>query len=189
MMTMQARESLAPIRQPGSPLRTYAVDSPRAKARLLVLALFADGRVDAAELDSLAKYQTFAELGISREDFFQVLYDFCADAAGLPEGSGTYLMSPADLDRLFAEVCCAGERQRLLRLMFDVIRSDGHLAESEARLFWRALDAWRLRLNDGIEYRPRAAAFRQRRQTHRTTFIPKPSPDLPEIAPRYRDNS
>ena len=170
MMTMQARESLAPIRQPGSPLRTYPVDSPRAKARLLVLALFADGRVDAAELDSLAKYQTFAELGISREDFFQVLYDFCADAAALPEGKGSYLVSPALLDTLFAGVGNVGERQKLVRLIFDLIRSDGHLAESEARLFWRALDTWRLRLDEGIDYRPRAAAFRQRGRQRKAAF-------------------
>jgi hypothetical protein len=180
MMSMQARESLPPIKHPGHPLRTYPVDSPRAKARLVVLALLADGRVDAAELDGLAKYQAFDALGISREDFFQVLYDFCADVTGLPEGSGTYLMSPEDLDTLFAEVCGPGERQQLLRLMFDVIRSDGHLAASEARLFWRALDSWRLRLNDGIGYRPRAAAFRQRQQQHRTAFNPLWSPDWPQ---------
>ena len=189
MMTMQARESLAPIVQPGRPLRSYPLDSPRAKARLVVMALLADGRVDAAELDGLVKYQAFDALGISREDFFQVLYDFCADAAGLPEGSGCCLMSPADLDHLFAEVCGPGERQRLLRLMFDLIRSDGHLAESEARLFWRALDTWRLRLHDGIEYRPRAAAFRQRRQQRQTPLNPLLSPDRPAIAPHYRSNS
>ena len=177
MNTMQARESFSPIRHPGRPLRTYPVDSPRAKARLIVLALLADGRVDAAELDGLAKYQAFDELGISREDFFQVLYDFCADAAGLPEGRGCYLMSAADLDSLFAEVCGTGERQKLARLIFDVIRSDGHLAEGEARLFWRALDTWRLQLDDGIEYRPRAAAFRQKRQQRKTAFNPLLSPD------------
>jgi uncharacterized tellurite resistance protein B-like protein len=172
MMTMQARESLSPIRHPGRALRTYPVDSPRAKARLVVLALLADGRVDAAELDSLAKYQAFDELGISREDFFQVLYDFCADAASLPEGSGNYLMSPTHLDHLLAEVCGTAERQALIRLMFDLIRSDGHLAESEARLIWSALDTWRLRLDDGIEYRPRAAAFRQRGEQRKTAFDP-----------------
>jgi hypothetical protein len=177
MMTMQARESFSPIRHPGRPLRAYPVDSPRAKARLIVLTLLADGRVDAEELDGLAKYQTFDELGISREDFFQVLYDFCADATGLPEGSGSYLMSPADLDNLFAEVCGTGERQKLARLIFDVIRSDGHLAESEARLFWRALDTWRLRLDDGIEYRPRAAAFRQRCQQRKLAFDPMMNTD------------
>jgi hypothetical protein len=176
MMTMQARESLSPIKHPGHPLRTYPVDSPRAEARLIVLALLADGRVDAAELDGLAKYQTFEELGISRDDFFQVLYDFCADAAGLPEGSGNSLMSPALLDNLFAEVGNAGERQKLIRLIFDVIRSDGHLAESEAWLIWSAIDTWRLRLDDGIEYRPRAAAFRQRGRQRKVAFDPMLNP-------------
>ncbi len=164
MMTLQARESLSPINYPGRPLRMYPVDSPRAKARLIVLALLADGRVDASELDGLAKYRAFDELGITRDDFFRVLYDFCADAAGLPEGSGNYLMSPALLESLFAEVCGSAERRKLARLIFDVIRSDGHLAEGEVRLFWKALDTWRLRLDDGIEYRPRAAAHRQRGQ-------------------------
>lgn len=162
MMTLQARLSLSPINYPGRPLRVYPVDSPRAKARLIVLALLADGRVNAAELDGLAKSCAFDELGITRDDFFQVLYDFCADAAGLPEGSGNYLMSPALLETLFDEVGDSAERQKLMRLIFDVIRSDGHLADGEARLFWQALDAWRLRLDDGIEYRPRAAAHRQR---------------------------
>ena len=168
MMTMQARESFSPISRPGHPLRAYPVDSPRAKARLVVLALFADGRVDAAELDGLAKYQAFAELGITRDDFFQVLYDFCADASGLPAGNGNYLMSAALLETLFDEVGDAGERQKMLRLIFDVIRSDGHLADGEARLFWQALDTWRLRLDDGIAYRPRAAAYRQRGRQRQT---------------------
>jgi hypothetical protein len=164
MMTLQARKALSPIRYPGRPLRAYPVDSPRAKARLIVLALLADGRVDVSELDKLTQGDAFAELGISREDFFEVLYDFCADAAGLPEGRGNYLMSPALLDTLFAEVSGVAERQKLVRMIFDVIRSDGRLAEGEARLFWMALDTWRLRLDDGIDYRPRAAAAKQRAQ-------------------------
>jgi len=164
MMAMQAGESFSPINYPGRSLRAYPVDSPSAKARLIVLAMLADGRVDVSELDSLAKYRAFTELGLSRDDFFQVLYDFCADAAGLPEGSGNYLMSPALLETLFAEISSTGERQKLARLIFDVIRSDGHLAEGEARLFWKALDTWSLRLDDGIDYRPRAAAARQRGQ-------------------------
>ena len=170
MMTIQARDSFSPIKHRSRPLRTYPVDSPRAKARLIVLALLADGRVDAEELDGLAKYRAFDELGLTRDDFFQVLYDFCADSAGLPEGSGNYLMSPALLDDLFAEVGNAGERQKLIRLIFDVIRSDGNLAQSEAWLIWSALDTWRLRLDDGIEYRPRAAAFRQRGHQRKAAF-------------------
>ena len=137
MMTLQARESFSPINYPGRPLRAYPTDSPRAKARLVVLALLADGRMDAAELDGLAKNRAFAELGVTREDFFEVLYDFCADATGLPDGRGNYLLSPALLEALFAEVGSVAERQKLVRLIFDVIRSDGHLADGEARLFWQ----------------------------------------------------
>ncbi len=150
MMTMQARETFPPIKYAGRPLRMYPVDSPRAKARLVVLALFADGRVDALELSSLARRGVFAELGITGEDFFQVLYDFCSDATGLPEGAGNYLMSQALLETVFDEINETGERQKLVRLIFDVIRSDGHLAEGEALLFWNALDAWRLRIEDGL---------------------------------------
>jgi uncharacterized tellurite resistance protein B-like protein len=146
MMTIQARETFPSLKLHGRSLREYPVDSPRAKARLIVLALFADGRLDPSELESLAKRDAFNDLGISRADFFSVLHDFCEDAAGLPESSGNYLMSPAVLESLFADVGSKAERQKLVRMMFDVIRSDGQLDEGEARLFWGALDAWQLRL-------------------------------------------
>ena len=163
MMTLQARDMRVPKMDASRPLRSYPTDSPRAKARLVVLALLADGRVDAAELDSLNRRDAFAALGMTREDFFQVMYDFCADLVELPTGSGSYLVSPAVLEDLFAEISNHEERQKLVRLIFDVIRSDGHLAEGEARLFWNALDAWNLRLNDGVALRaPRDPATRQR---------------------------
>ena len=160
MMTLQARDMRAPMTDASGALRAYPTDSPRAKARLVVLALLSDGRIDAAELDSLNRRDAFATLGLTREVFFQVLYDFCADLVDLPSGSGSYLVSPAVLEGLFAEIRDPEQQQKLLRLIFDVIRSDGHLAEGEARLFWNALDAWNLRLNDGAEVRPRDLASR-----------------------------
>lgn len=163
MMTLQAKDMRVPMMDSSRSLRAYPTDSPRAKARLIVLALLADGRVDSAELDSLNRRDAFAKLGLTREDFFQVMYDFCADLVELPTGSGSYLVSPAVLEDLFAEIRDPMARQKLVRLIFDVIRSDGHLAEGEARLFWNALDAWNLRLNDGVGIRaPRDPATRQR---------------------------
>jgi uncharacterized tellurite resistance protein B-like protein len=148
MMTMQAREMCAPYINPNQTLRSYAMNSPRAKARLVVLAMLADGRLDDAELESLTRRGTFDDLGIAREDFFEVLYDFCADVENLPNGSGDYLLSPVVLDQLFGEIGNATERQILLRQIFDMIRSDGHLAESEADLFWHAVDTWKFRAAD-----------------------------------------
>jgi hypothetical protein len=148
MLTIQSREMLAPHTIPGQPLRAYPANSPRAKARLITLAMLTDGRLDDAELDSLVQNATFAELGITRENFFEVLYDFCADVENLPRGSGNYLLSPAVLDQLFGEINQFAERQMLLRQIFDMIRSDGHLADSEADLFWHAVDTWKFRAAD-----------------------------------------
>jgi len=145
MMTIQSREMLAPHTNPGQLLRAYPSNSPRAKARLLALAMLADGRLDDEELGMITRHGTLAELGIAREDFFEVLYDFCTDIENLPRGGGNYLLSSTVLEQLFGEVSSAAERQTLLRLIFDMIRSDGHLADSEADLFWNAVDAWKFR--------------------------------------------
>ncbi len=148
MMTIQAHEMCAPYSNHNQALRAYAPNSPRAKARLVVLAMLADGRVDDAELESLTKRDVFSRLGIAREDFFEVLYDFCADVEKLPHGNGDYLLSPVVLEQLFGEIDSAADRQTLLRQIFDVIRSDGHLADSEVDLFWHAIDTWKFRAAD-----------------------------------------
>ena len=150
MMTMQAREMDVPYTNSNQALRAYAANSPRAKARLVVLAMLADGRLDDAELESLTKHGTFTEMGISREDFFKVLYDFCADVENLPNNDGNYLLTPVVLEQLFGEIDSAVAQQTLLRQIFDMIRSDGRLANSEAELFWHAVDTWKFRASDTL---------------------------------------
>lgn len=127
-----------------SGFRKYQANSPEAKARLIALALLADGRLDDQELIELARRNAFARLGLSRDDFFQVLYDFCADVSTTPNRGDSYLLAPGTLENMFAEVTEAAERKALLNVIFDVIRSDGRLALGEARLFWNAVDAWQL---------------------------------------------
>jgi hypothetical protein len=101
-------------------------------------------------LGRLYKLSTFAELGIARDDFFEVLYDFCADVENLPNGGGDYLLSPVVLEQMFGEIDNVAERQTLLRQIFNMIRSDGHLADSEADLFWHAVDTWKFRAADTL---------------------------------------
>ena len=68
MMTMQARDMFPPRSGKTYPLRPYPANSPRAMARLVVLALLADGQLDERELAALERRGAFAALGISRED-------------------------------------------------------------------------------------------------------------------------
>lgn len=144
MMTLQARESLRPVVGPHHPLRAYAVNSPRAKARLVVMALLADGSLDDREMAVLNHRGAFADMGISREDFVRVLYDFCGDVARqLPAGAGGYQLTPKALAGLFGEVAERNAREKLLRHIIAVISSDGQLSDGEECLFRAAIDHWK----------------------------------------------
>lgn len=144
MMSIQARESLRPFRGPHHPLRAYAVNSPRAKARLIVLALLADGRLDECEMAALERRGVYADLGIAREDFVQVLYDFCSDVAEhVPVGSGGYRLTPEALAGLFGEVADRETHPKLIQHIVAVISSDGRLSDAEERLFRSAMDHWK----------------------------------------------
>jgi uncharacterized tellurite resistance protein B-like protein len=127
-----------------STLRGYPANGPQARARLIALALLADGRLDSSELEDLGRRSAYNRLGLSREDFFQVLCDFCNDVSATPNRGDDYLITPAMLERMFAEITEPAQRQALLRQILEVIRSDGRLATGEARLFWNAVDAWKL---------------------------------------------
>ena len=143
MMSLQARESFRPVIGPHHALRAYAVNSPRAKARLVVLAMLADGRLDEREMVAIERRGVFADLGIAREDFVQVLHDFCGDVAGqLPAGAGGYQLTSKTLAGLFGEVADREAREKLLQHMVAVISSDGHLSNAEERLFRSAIDHW-----------------------------------------------
>jgi tellurite resistance protein len=142
MMTMQARDMFPPRSGKTYPLRPYPANSPRAMARLVVLALLADGQLDERELAALERRGAFAALGISREDFVQVLYDFCADVARLSESAGGYRLSPALLSALFEEVSDPRAKERVMNLIVAVVSSDGRYTEGEQKLFLGALHAW-----------------------------------------------
>jgi uncharacterized tellurite resistance protein B-like protein len=156
MMTMQATKMSPPRTGKAHPLRAYPANSPRAMARLIVLALLADGRLDECELEVLNRRGAFVTLGISREGFVKVLYDFCADVAKLSEGGGGYRLSPAVLSALLAEVNDPWAKKRVLNLIVAVVSSDGRLTEGEQELFLTAADAWGVgggRLREGFAYR------------------------------------
>jgi len=144
MMHMQARESLHPVFGFRHPLRAYATNSPRAQARLVVLALLADGRLDEHEIDALDRRGIFADLGIARSAFVEVLSDFCSDVAGqLPVSGDGYQITPKALIGMLDEVSDRVLREKLLRHMLAVINSDGHLSKTEKSLICSTIEHWR----------------------------------------------
>lgn len=125
------------------PLRAYPADSPSAKARLLALAMFADGYLHDAEMASLHSKDIFAQLGISPDLFSEVLSDFCADIEKLPVGGNDYLLPPAIIEQLLNEIKVPAERKKMLHQIFDMLRSDGQLTDSELEFFLQAVTTWK----------------------------------------------
>lgn len=152
MMCMQARELESPVFGVRHPLRTYATNSPRAQARLLVFAMLADGRLDECEIDALDRRGILADLDITRAIFFEVFSDLCSDiAAQLPISGDGYPIGPQVLSGLLDEVSDRRVREKLLKHMLSLVQSDGHLSVAEKHLISGALKHWQPPL-EGAEH-------------------------------------
>lgn len=151
MMSMQARDMYPPRPSRHHPLRAYPPGSPRAKARLIALALLADGRLADGELDALDRNGAFVRLGIARDIFFEVLADFCADLLRLPTGKGNALLTPAMLAGLFAEIEKGEDRTMLLQLIFEMAHSDGTISGNEEILLQQAIENWTVPLGKRLD--------------------------------------
>ncbi|QID16190.1 TerB family tellurite resistance protein [Nitrogeniibacter mangrovi] len=124
------------------PLRHYGRDSGQAQARLLALSLLANGRMAPCEVDVLCDQGGLAQLGLSREDFFTVLYELCADVGRMPALGGGYVLSRTQVQDLLDEITDPTLRERTLEIMYAVMRSDGRLDEGELALLMATLNAW-----------------------------------------------
>lgn len=130
-------------------LRDYPTDSALAKARLVALAMLADGRIGPEEIATLDTPAGYARLGLGREAFFQVLYDLCADLIRSPARNGSICLSPETQEALLDDIEDPRARHQTLSLIFDVISSDGQLSAEELKLRRNAIDAWQLRTASG----------------------------------------
>lgn len=129
-------------------MRNYPRNSPQAAARLVSLALLADGHLDRAELEALQRTGACRDLGLSDEEFNAVLHDFCEDllATSAHTWGAACLLDAETLDALMAEVDDPALRSRVLRLCAEVVHADRHVADGEALMLRTALDRW----DDGL---------------------------------------
>ena len=117
-------------------MRTYPIDSPQAKSRIIALALLADGGLDKSEIECLESQDIVNYLGISSKTFNTVMHEFCEDIdqSGLRRSNGQL-----DLDRQ------RNVRQLLLRTIFDIVHADRNVSQGEAQLTARAMNHWGIR--------------------------------------------
>ncbi len=126
-------------------MRSYPIDSPHAAARLLAMALVADGNYSFTELRALDRLKASQQLGLSAEAFTDVIETFCTDLLEAAHGAwtGSARMDEGSRQQLLDEVRDPALRARIVDLCQAVVQADGHEADGEAALLDALTRAWR----------------------------------------------
>jgi hypothetical protein len=127
-------------------MRTYPRNSPEAAARIVALALTADGHVCSSEDRVLDRLNVTRELGLAPGQFPGIVQALCEDRQLAPAASWTDPVGDPDghlLSTLMAEIDDAALRRKVMRLCLAVAVADDYLADGEIALLAAMLEAWR----------------------------------------------
>lgn len=125
-------------------MRHYPEDSPNAVARILALALLADGAIDPSELATLNRRGTLSHIGLSDEEFNAVVHALCEDLSIYAHraAAGHLEIGREALRDVLSEVRHPLLRKHLLHAVLDIAQADGELAGGEAVLIASAAECW-----------------------------------------------
>ncbi len=126
-------------------MRTYPVNSPEAAARLLAMALVADGNYALSEIRALDRLDAARQLGLPPQELKAVIEAFCEDLLLGAQGEwlGSSQLDAATREALLAEVTDPALRETIVGLCEAVVEADGHLADGETAMLDSLTRAWR----------------------------------------------
>ena len=127
-------------------MRTYPNNSPQAAARIVALAMLADGEMGEAELDVLDRLRVHEQLGLRPEELHVVVNAMCDDLLSEAQLSwaDTCRVDPATVAEMMAEIDERDLRLTVLRLCVAVVEADDHVDEGESILLTAAVEQWGL---------------------------------------------
>lgn len=129
-------------------MRHYRPNSPEATARVIALALLADGAIDLSELKALEQDDIVVRLDIDQAGFDRVVQEFCEDmltyAHRMPLSH--IELGAETIADLLDEIRDPSLQRKVLRAMLDIVNADGRLADGEAVLVSQAMKLWSIDL-------------------------------------------
>ena len=127
-------------------MRPYPCNSPEAAARIVCLAMLADGDLTRPEIEVLESVDLEQRLKLTPPDFYRVLEHLCDDLSAASRAEGQDMISIDDLTlaRLMADVDDPALRRSVLSLCRDVIEADAWISDGEALLLNAAVEHWGL---------------------------------------------
>lgn len=124
-------------------MKAYPVNSPEAAARVLAMALVADGQYSATEIRALDRQNAPQRLGLTPQAFKQVVDDFCLELLHMNHGQWDGQVDPEIRQQLLAEITERDLQDLILQQCEALVLSDGHLADGEVELLDALSAAWR----------------------------------------------
>lgn len=129
-------------------LRPYPRNSAEAAARIVAVALIANGSIKAVETAALEALQAHERLALTRSQWHGVIHDLCADLLG-PARCGDEGCIPCELlDGMLDEVDDDATRRLVLQLCSAVVHADCQIDEGESFVLLAAVERWGLHPDD-----------------------------------------
>ncbi|MBI5270071.1 MAG: TerB family tellurite resistance protein [Burkholderiales bacterium] len=128
-------------------MRSYPTNSPQAAARIVALAMLADGHLCRREVAAVEALPGERRLGLSPEEWQGVMHGLCEDLlASHPDMAwGDACRVDADtLRALLAEITSPPLREQVLSLCLAVAEVDQRFTDGEAWLLNAAVREWHL---------------------------------------------
>ena len=127
-------------------MRSYPLNSPQAAARIVALALLADGRLDTEEILMLDYLNAHEQLGLSVNQLDAVVEAFRQDldVGHAPGWLEDGLVDPRTMAGLMAEIDDPAMQRQVLRLCISVAEADGLVGESESLVLGATVEHWGL---------------------------------------------
>jgi len=125
-------------------MRAYDQNSAQAAARIVALAMLADGRLCKSEMDTLDRLAVPARLGLSPQQMRGVVHALCEDLLGAGEAAsaGACPVDAATLAGPLAEISDPMLRAKVLNLSVAMVEADAQVADGEALVLVSAIEQW-----------------------------------------------
>lgn len=125
-------------------LRSYPANSGPAAARIVALAMIADGQMKTVETATLETLQASERLALTKSQWHEVIDDLCADLIAPARGDGEVVITPDSLNQALDEVTDAALRLQVLHLCAAVAQADRSIHAAESFVLLAAIDRWEL---------------------------------------------
>lgn len=122
----------------------YPRNSPRAAGRIVALALISNGKLQPSELGVLEARHANALLGLSDEEWHDVIEELCADLLQSAGRGRECLIDARLVQSLLTDIDDAAMQRLVLRLCTEVANADGDVDEAEATVLLAAVEQWGL---------------------------------------------